>query len=460
MRDRGRARRLRRGRRSASGVGIGGLVLGGLLLGGLVAIALGGGGVQLPARSSAQAGQGAVELDGTGEGLRPQLRAVDPLPGAGVPGAVALAGTGWQAELGGVSVAATGDGELVVTGTDDGMVHALDADTGEHRWASDLGTSAAQLVLHETVVVVRHAGGRASVLDRGDGGLLWRRGPGLEEDRVLAVGAVDEVVLLALGLPDRPRLFAAGLRDGDRRWEQLLRDGWIADARGRVAPVGVVDGSLTGFDPTSGGVRWQLGLDPDERPIERIGELVLVRGSDGYLWVELATGQPAFRASRELGSWLRHPDEGLVLASAGGTSLLLSVDGTGMQRWERSLPRPGGRPACCIGLAATTSGEVLVTDRRGPEPIVRVLHRDDGRVVTDLSALETVDGRRVLTVTATTAVVVGPAGTLGVDRDTRTPRWRVPARTELLSTDPVLLAPVRGDGSRGTGATGSLLAPP
>ena len=377
----------------------------------------------------------------------------------GAPRPVALDGAGWRIELGSASVAATGDDEVVVAGTRDGVVHALDARTGEPRWATPVGTAAAELFLHEGLVLVRHGGGQASVLDLEGGELLWRRAPGLEEDRVLAVGASGDVVLLVLGLPDRPRLLAADARDGTRRWEHLLAEGWVAGPTGEVAPIGVVDDALTGFDPGTGAPRWERTLAVDERAVELVGELVLLRDSEGYSWIDAASGQLAFLSSRLLGSWLSHPEDGLVLASAGGTSLLASADGSGAERWRTSLPRVGGRQECCIGLAATGSGEVLVTDRRGPEPIVRLLDQDDGEVTADLSALEQVVGRRVVTVTPTTAVVVGTAGTLGVDRALRTPRWRVPERTRLLSTDPVLLATERGGDGHGA-ATASLLAPP
>ncbi len=372
---------------------------------------------------------------------------------------VPLDGTGWRIELGSAAVAATGDDEAVVVGTRDGVVHALDARTGEPRWATELGTPAAQVLLHGESALIRHGGGQASVLDRDTGELLWRRAPGLEEDRVLAIGATDEVVLLVLGLPDRPRLLAVDGRDGARRWEALLTEGWLADAEGAVVPVGVVDDVLTGFDGASGEARWERTLGPDERPTELVGELVLLAASDGYRWIDAASGDLAFLSGQLLGSWLSHPEDGLVLASSGGTSLLASADGAGAERWRTSLPRVGGRRECCIGLAATTTGEVLVTDRRGPEPIVRLLDPGDGEVVTDLSTLEEVAGRQVLTVTASTAIVGGTAGTLGIDREARTARWRVPERSQLLSADPVLLATVRGGIGHGQPST-SLLAPP
>ena len=377
----------------------------------------------------------------------------------GTPRPVALDDAGWRIELGSASVAATGDGEVVVAGTRDGVMHAMDARTGEPRWATALGTAAAQVLLREGRVLVRHGGGQASVLDVATGELLWRRAPGLEEDRVLAVGGSGDVVLLVLGLPDRPRLLAVDARDGARRWERLLAEGWVAEPTGEVAPIGVVEGVLTGFEPDSGTPRWERELAADERVVELVGDLVLLQASDGYRWIDATSGEMAFLSGRLLGSWLSHPRDGLVLASAGGTSLLASADSSGAERWRTSLPRVGGRRECCIGLEATSSGEVLVTDRRGPEPIVRLLDQDDGEVTADLSALEQVVGRRVVTVTPTTAVVVGTAGTLGVDRALRTPRWRVPERTRLLSTDPVLLATERGGDGHGA-ATASLLAPP
>ncbi len=391
--------------------------------------------------------------------LDPDRPAEDP-SGTTAPAPMALDGTGWRIALSSDIVAATGDDDVVVAGTRDGIVHALDARTGAPRWVSELGTASSQLLLHDEVVVVRHAGGQASVLDRDDGTRLWRRAPGLEEDRVLAVGTNEDVVLLVLGLPDRPRLLAAEVHDGSRRWEQLLADGWVADRDGAVTAIGAVDDELTGFDPASGAPRWVLALGPDEQAVELVGEVVLVRGSNGFRWVDATSGEVRFLSNRLLGTWLAHPSDGLVLASAGGTSLLLSTTASGDERWRTSLPRPGGRRSCCIGLAPTTTGEVLVTDRRGPEPIVRVLEQHGGEVVAELSALEAIADRRVLTVTSSSAVVVGPAGTLGIDRDDRTPRWRVPERTRLLSSDPVLLATERGGDGLGRTPTASLLAPP
>lgn len=394
--------------------------------------------------------------------LDPEVPAGSGPPDAVAAGAafepVALDGTGWRVELDSPAVAATGDGEVVVTSTRDGALHALEADSGQRRWTTELGTAASGLLLRDGLVLVHHAGGQASVVSVADGQRLWRRAPGLEEDRVLGIGARDGVVLLSLGLPDRPRLLAADARDGTRRWERLLSEGWVADAAGEVAPIGVLDGVLTAFDPTSGEVRWEQALQPDERVVELVSGLVLVRGSGGYRWIDADDGQVRFQSSRLLGSWLAHPEDGLVLASAGGASLLASADGAGDERWRASLPRRGDMDACCVQLEQTGAGDVLVTDRRGPHPLVRLLDQADGTLRAELSGLEVAE-RRVLTVTPTAAVVVGASGTLGIDLEQRTPRWRIAQRTHLLHTDPVLLATER----RGNGhvpATSSLLAPP
>ncbi len=394
------------------------------------------------------------------------LDPAEPGPGDGQQGAggepfdpVALDGAGWRVELDSPSVAATGDGEVVVASTRDGSLHALEAATGQRRWSTALGTAAAQLLLRDDLVLVHHAGGQASVLSVADGERRWRRAPGLEEDRVLGIGMRGDVVLLVLGLPDRPRLLAVDARDGERRWEQLLSDGWVAAPDGEVAPIGVVDGVLTGFEPVTGEPRWERELQPDERVLELVGDLVLLQASGGYRWLDQHTGAVSFQSGRLLGSWLAHPEGGLVLASAGGESLLASADGAGDARWQTTLPRSGDPDACCVHLARTPTGDVLVTDRRGAEPLVRVLDQADGTVRADLTPLEQVAGRRVLAVTPTAAVVVGASGTLGIDLEQRTPRWRTEERTRLLSAEPVLLGTER----RGNGhvaVTSSLLAPP
>lgn len=385
-------------------------------------------------------------------------------PGGSTTTAVGRPGTpmslgedaGWRIDLSSDAVAVLPGPERLVVATEAGGVLALDPVTGEAAWDVRFDASVVDLARLDDAVLVQFADGRAVVLAAADGRQRWQHAPTGFTDRVQAIGGSGGAVLLVTGTPDRPELSARDADDGSSRWRRPLTGGWLGNAtHALTAPVGVVDGTLVRFALDTGDRRWELDLGPGEELVEAVGDLILVGGPQGYRWIDLEQGEVLFLSSRALSSWLALPDGAMVLAGSGSQPLLLTVERGGTERWRRQLP--GGETAgCCVELTQVSGELVLVGDRRGTPEVV-LLEVGDGRVRVDLTALEDADGRQVLSVTEQVAVVAGASGTIGVDLDTRTPRWRTAERLEPVTSDPLLLR-TRTLGTAATAAPG-LVAP-
>jgi len=363
---------------------------------------------------------------------------------------------GWRIDLGSDAVAALKGPDWLVVATEGGVVVALDPVDGGPGWEVRFDASVVDLAPLDDAVLAQLTDGRAVAVEAADGRVRWQHLPTGFTDRVQAIGVSGGLALLVTGTPERPELSAHDADDGRSRWTQPLTGRWLGSTtEALAAPVGIVDGALVRFALDTGERRWELPLGPGEALVEAVGDLLLIRGPQGYRWVDLEQGEVRFLSSQVLGSWLPLPDGAMVLAGSGSQPLLLVIEPDGTERWRRQLP--GGIAAgCCVHLTPVSDDLLLVIDRRGTSAVV-VLEVGDGGVHADLTALEDTQGRHVIGATEQVAIVAGASGTIGFDLDTRTPRWRTAQQLEPLTSAPLLLR-TRTLGPA-TGAAPGLVAP-
>ncbi|HEU0115104.1 MAG TPA: PQQ-binding-like beta-propeller repeat protein, partial [Thermomicrobiales bacterium] len=191
---------------------------------------------------------------------------------------------------------------MVYIGSNDNLLHALDAATGAERW-------------HATT-------GGALV-----GGAVV--GSPTVPDGTVYVGSADKV------------LYALDAADGKARWQVA---GAIADASPVVVDgvvyTGSSDGRLWALDAATGKLRWQASLGTDAQSTPAVADGVVYLGSaDAVLHaIDAATGQERWRAPFDDGT-LGTPviRNGTVYEAAvgGGHNRLAALDAsTGKERWR------------------------------------------------------------------------------------------------------------------------------
>lgn len=264
---------------------------------------------------------------------------------------------------------APGD-ELVVVGSDDGTIYAVDADAGGIAWTVATGGPVrSSPTVAGDVVVVGSNDGEVRSLRIADGTEVWRAPIGFEIVSSAAV-AGDLVIVGA------DRLHALDLADGTTRW--TAETGAIVSTpaiAGVLAVVGTEDGYVVGVAVDSGEIAWRLRTgDAIQSSPVIADDLAIVGGRDGNLYaVEHATG--TLRWSADLGSPVKSSpavvDGTVVVGTDAGEVVARRVD-DGRGVWSHRTPDR-------VDSSPVVVGDVVVVG--GNDHRVRSLAVDDGRVV-------------------------------------------------------------------------------
>lgn len=202
--------------------------------------------------------------------------------------------------------------ELVLVGTDQGQVVALQAETGEEAWRAQLSSEILAIPQGaEGVVVVRSVDGRFTGLDINSGDPLWvhtHTVPALTLRGTAGPLLAQGVAITGL---DTGKLLVLSLQDGAPVWEKR-----IAPPRGRTELERLVDidseprvidgvlyittyqGNVTAIDLRNGNTLWSRdfssysGLDADASQVYLVDDSdtlwALDRRSGGTLWKQAA----------------------------------------------------------------------------------------------------------------------------------------------------------------------------
>lgn len=183
-------------------------------------------------------------------------------------GVESFGGVAWRFKTGGAvrSTAALADGWLYV-GSSDGMLYALDADTGALRWRFDAGAPiASSPAVAGGVVLVGSRDGVLHGVSTATGRSLWRLQTG----------------------PDLPLAWAPG------GWDYLQSSPALADG---TAYWGSGDGHVLAVDPQTGAERWRFRTGGRVRSTPAVrGDLLVVGSSDGVVYaLNASTGAERWR---------------------------------------------------------------------------------------------------------------------------------------------------------------------
>ncbi len=252
-------------------------------------------------------------------------------------------------------------GEVVYIGDEAGFLYAVDGATGDERWRVDLGASlytAAPAVVDGVVYLTSGAGGTApAVVD----GVVYVGGDGSASRGSLHAHAVDaatgqerwNVNLAATDTADG--LFALDAATGDERWHfQTVGPVYHSSpvVAGDAVYVGAQDGNVYAVDLATGEERWRVetGAAVYASPAV-VDEVLYVGSTDGFLYaLDAATGEQRWRL--EIGIVRRSSaavaDE--VVYVVGGDFLWAVDTATGAERWRVATGGDGeGSPVVVDG---------------------------------------------------------------------------------------------------------------
>lgn len=274
----------------------------------------------------------------------------------------------WHFSTGGriVSSPVWSDG-LVIFGSDDGLVRALDARTGSLRWAwRTNGPVPSTPAVADGRVHVLSYDGRLHTLDATTGEPLWRFATGGER-----------------------RFEARGLHGATPRGQTMADpyDVFLSSpavAGGRVY-VGSSDGHLYALDAATGALRWKQATGDVVHASPAVeGGRVVVGSWDGRLYCfDAVTGAPAWRFQAGVDP-LMHNQQGFqsspaiadgVVVVGGRDSQLYAIDlTTGLERWRFSTGSSWvvGSPAVAHGrvyFATSDSSLVHALDVASGRPV-------------------------------------------------------------------------------------------
>ena len=147
---------------------------------------------------------------------------------------------------------------VVYAGSNDGVLYALDADTGTEEWSYLLGESSSRsTTVADGVVYVGSIDGTLHAVDAESGSAVWTLpfGSGTIGTPVVAGGVVYEAVFGG----QQPRLYAIDAATGEVDWEFATDTGanaWVPAAAGDTLYAVSDDTNIYAIDAATGDVRW------------------------------------------------------------------------------------------------------------------------------------------------------------------------------------------------------------
>lgn len=203
----------------------------------------------------------------------------------------------WSAKVGGgggelrLALGLDGDGARIYAANVDGVVHALDAETGRQRWRRDtrLRLSAGPVV-GGSVVAVASSGGWVALLDAASGAEQWRAYVSGEVLAAPAIGGGRLFVRTVHGY-----LYAFSLATGQELWSVSqsmprlsLRGTSAPVVQGQMVICGFDNGRLIAYQQSDGAKAWDVplaapaGRNELERLVDLNGDVQIV-GNDVYV---------------------------------------------------------------------------------------------------------------------------------------------------------------------------------
>ncbi|MEU3313905.1 serine/threonine-protein kinase [Streptomyces sp. NPDC006662] len=216
--------------------------------------------------------------------------------GIGISAALSKAGARWPVHYGTVFGEPMVTGGVVYVGDGNGVLHAIDAKSGDRKWASQIGNS---LVSRPSFAAgklyVAGTDGRLYVVDAATGATQWTYATG--GAIYTSTPAVHKGVVY-VGSRDR-RLHAIDAMSGAKKWTYLVPGSIDPSTPAVVDDVVVITGGMPGtgvhaVDVTSGSARWVYRTDEwqqiDAAPAAVDGVVYVGDGEGRFLAIDVAGG--------------------------------------------------------------------------------------------------------------------------------------------------------------------------
>ena len=295
------------------------------------------------------------------------------------PGLPEFGGVRWRVQTEGpVRASPVVAGDLVIVGSGDGRVYAVDRATGDVRWRVEAGGAVnGSAAVQGGIAYVATLRGTLLALDLRDGRTRWRArfGPdaplawGRESgDFIVSSPVLHEGAVIVGGGDGTVRAFDA--RTGAARWTartggRVRSSPAVADG---VVYVGAFDGRVYAFDARTGAPRWTHDTEGaslksaefgfDRRSIQSSPAVwrgsVYVGARDGHLYaLDAATGARRWRVAHDDASWS-------IASPAIGDSLLFDASSDarfvhalrhadGARAWRLATPAPVWSSPALVG---------------------------------------------------------------------------------------------------------------
>ena len=202
----------------------------------------------------------------------------------------------WSTKIGGSSdqfllgLSPIGDGNLIYAASSDGIVVAIDPETGNARWKVDLEVDlSAGPGVGEGYVVVTSKDGDVILLNSSTGQEQWRQSI---EGESLARPLIDDNMIIIQTIDNR--IVSLARVDGRQRWE-LEQTMPLLSMRGSASPLivgpliiaGFDNGRLAGIDMDTGDIKWDsmLSMSSGRSDLDRLSDIdgnIAVVGQDVY----------------------------------------------------------------------------------------------------------------------------------------------------------------------------------
>lgn len=260
-------------------------------------------------------------------------------------------------------------GSTVYIASNTGIVYALAADTGQQRWAFDMGSASPDPTVYpfptvgQTLVYATSYGGTIYALNRGDGAVRWSfQAAGQLGNSAALVG---DTLYLA---DDSGAVYALDAVTGDVRWTATVGqplNGLPAVVDGIVYQGGV-DGGLFAFDAATGTMLWSTSVGGQVRAPAVVGGYAYFSSYDGTLY--------ALDAKTGAERWRYTPSSGAPASPAvAGGAVVFNVQGVGTVAldaesgapiWEVPFEASNWPPAIASGVVYVSDGtsQILAFD--------------------------------------------------------------------------------------------------
>lgn len=242
-------------------------------------------------------------------------------------------------------------GEMLYAGTNDGMLHAIDIETGVEQWQfyADRSITAGPVLGHDGWLVFGTGSGAVYALDTSaEGGVRW-------------TFVADDVVTNLVALPDGSiagadasgALFQLHGDSGEPGWHRASTGAVISDLAGGPNAVfaAFTDGLVLALDPMTGSEAWRYGLDPAAGSIVLTvtdARLIVSQESAGMTALDPTAGYTQWVA-RQIVPGLSRPvvNHAVIYAADGADIVVLSLaSGEVLDR----IPGASGY-RCCLALS-------------------------------------------------------------------------------------------------------------